>query len=71
MNTFIQENYDQMFYMEWDSKHKRWYSDYFMLAMPLLQKPVFTLTIGNRDVIINSNETVANLEREKYQTSST
>ena len=70
MNTFIQENYDQMFYLEWDTEFKRWYSDYFMLAMPLLQKPVFTLTIGGRDVIINSNETVDNLEREKYQTSS-
>ena len=70
INSFIQANYDQMFYLKWDPNNKMWYSDFFQLAMPLLKQSVFTLKIGGRDVIINSLETVDNLEREKYQTSS-
>ncbi|MCL1943403.1 MAG: S41 family peptidase [Candidatus Azobacteroides sp.] len=67
IHSFVGENYDQMFFLMWDNNHKRWYSDFFMLAMPLLHKPVFTLTIGDRDVIINSAVIADNLEKEKYQ----
>lgn len=66
INSFVNELYDQMFFLMWDPYLQQWYSDYFMLALPLLGYNTYTLTIGDREVTINSRQTMDNLEKERF-----
>lgn len=66
INSFVNGQYDQMFFLMWDPYLRQWYSDYFMLALPLLGYNTYTLTIGDREVAINSRQTMDNLEKERF-----
>lgn len=66
INSFVNDRYDQMFFLMWDPYLQQWYSDYFMLALPLLGYDTYTLTIGDREVTIDSRQTMDNLEKERF-----
>ncbi|MDR0825177.1 MAG: hypothetical protein LBN74_08795 [Prevotella sp.] len=68
INQFINDNYDHMFSLLWDSNNKIWYSDFFMLALPFMGKSSFVLTIGDEKIPIDSKVTVSDLEKEKFST---
>jgi len=67
IHHFIQEYCTQIYALEWDSECKQWFSDYFMLSLPKMGLKKFSLTIGGREVVIDSDSLVHNLERERYQ----
>ncbi len=66
INKFVSNYYDQMFFLMWDTNNRQWYSDYFTLSLPFLKQDIYTLRVGNKDILINSNNTLINLEKEKY-----
>jgi hypothetical protein len=65
INQFIREHASQ-FNCLWDSDKKQFYADNFIWYLPAIGKPIFTLTIGGKEVIIDSQKLVDNLQREKY-----
>jgi hypothetical protein len=66
INEFIQTHYSQINYISWDAKNKQFYADNFILSLPIMGKPEFTLTINNKEVVIDSRKLVDNLQREVY-----
>ena len=56
-----------MYYLKWDNENKRFYSDLFMLALPVIGKKQYILTIGGKEVEIDSEKMMADLQKEKYR----
>ena len=67
INEFIQKNYPHMYYLKWDNKNKLLYTDFFMLALPLMGMDQFLLTIGEREISINSKSRVDSLRQEAFR----
>jgi hypothetical protein len=65
IHQFIQAHSLQI-YCLWDADNKQFYADNFIWYLPLIGKNVFTLTIGGKDVVVNSQKLLDNLQREKY-----
>ena len=65
VNQFIMEHASQL-YCLWDSDNKQFYADNFIWYLPIIGKNIFTLTIGGKEVVINSQKLVDDLQREKY-----
>jgi hypothetical protein len=65
INKFIRQNSSQLFCL-WDTHNKQFYADNFIWYLPFIGKNVFMLTVGGKEVLINSQKTVDNLQRETY-----
>ena len=71
IHDFVNENYTKILHLMWDTNHNRWYSDFFMLTLPYINKKQFTLNIAGEDILIDSDILLENLRKEQYQTTST
>ena len=67
MNLFIQDNYLKMYNLFWSPSDSMYYSSLFTRALPSLNMEKFTLTIGNRDVELELDKTVEDLQKEHSQ----
>jgi len=67
IHDFIKEHKTQIYDLDWDPDYKQWYSDFFQLSLPLMGLKKFTLTIGDKEVAINSDVLVDDLQRERFQ----
>ena len=38
IHAFIQKHHSRMYYLKWDDENKRFYSDFFILPLPLMGK---------------------------------
>jgi hypothetical protein len=70
INQFVNDHRFEMFSPIWDLRNSQWYSDKFIWLMPKIGKSSFTLTIGDKQVVINSDKIVDNLEKEHFQSNS-
>jgi hypothetical protein len=64
MNQFIEDNYLKMYYMYWDPISKKKFSTLFTLVFPLLNIEKYSLTIGDKDIELETGKTVEGLQRE-------
>lgn len=65
INAFIANHkYDLYPILQWDKRHKKWYSEFLPLAMPLLNEKEMTLQVNGTEVKLNIDTPLEVLAKE-------
>jgi hypothetical protein len=58
ISEYVEQNKYELFDLAWDEKNSQWYSEFFWINKKIIDDKDFVLTIGNKDIALNSNITV-------------
>lgn len=58
VSEYVKQNKYELFDLAWDEKNSKWYSEFFWINKKILEDKDFVLTIGNKDIALNSDVTV-------------
>lgn len=69
ITSYINDNNNQMYFKLWDPVLKQWYCELFTLSLTQLGKQRFTLTINQKQVLLDCSQAVDNITFEHPNTS--
>jgi C-terminal processing protease CtpA/Prc len=58
ISEYVEQNKYELFDLAWDEKNNKWYSELFWINKKIIDNKDFVLTIGNKDIALNSDITV-------------
>lgn len=58
ISEYVEQNKYELFDLAWDEKNSKWYSEFFWINKKIIDDKDFVLTIGNKDIALNSDVTV-------------
>ena len=58
ISEYVEKNKYELFDLAWDEKNSKWYSEFFWINKKIIKDKDFVLTIGNKDIALNSDVTV-------------
>jgi hypothetical protein len=58
ISEYVDQNKYELFDLAWDERNNKWYSEFFWINRKIIEDKNFVLTIGNKDIVLNSDVTV-------------
>lgn len=58
ISEYVEQNKYELFDLVWDERNSKWYSEFFWINKKIIEDKDFVLTIGNKEIALNSGVTV-------------